>query len=147
VIGQAGLVVLTHDKHTRGRRRRSVPASARRRGGHRRANDHLRNHGFLHDRGDVWRLSPAFDLNPDPAPGPKYLSTAIDDADDAASVTSALGVADYFRLFPTQARRVLRHVATVVEGWRTTAARHQLTPSEIATMEPAFAGLAQVDDV
>lgn len=31
--------------------------------------DHLRNHGFLHQRADVWRLAPAFDLNPNPAPG------------------------------------------------------------------------------
>jgi serine/threonine-protein kinase HipA len=31
--------------------------------GHR--DDHLRNHGFLHD-GAGWRLAPAFDLNPIP---------------------------------------------------------------------------------
>ena len=29
--------------------------------------DHLRNHGFLADRG-AWRLSPAFDVNPSPDP-------------------------------------------------------------------------------
>lgn len=40
--------------------------------------DHLRNHGFLHERGDSWMPSPAFDLNPDPHPGSKDLSTAID---------------------------------------------------------------------
>ena len=28
--------------------------------------DHLRNHGFLYDRDDKWRLSPAYDLNPVP---------------------------------------------------------------------------------
>src|SRR5580692_9786266 len=28
--------------------------------------DHLRNHGFLHERGDSWMLSPALDLNPNP---------------------------------------------------------------------------------
>jgi serine/threonine-protein kinase HipA len=27
--------------------------------------DHLPNHGFLHERGDSWTLSSAFDLNPD----------------------------------------------------------------------------------
>ena len=32
--------------------------------------DHLRNHGFLHERGESWILSPAFDLNPSPSPGP-----------------------------------------------------------------------------
>ncbi len=28
--------------------------------------DHLRNHGFLYDRNDKWRLSPVYDLNPVP---------------------------------------------------------------------------------
>jgi serine/threonine-protein kinase HipA len=37
--------------------------------------DHLRNHGFLHERAESWELSPAFDLNPNPAPGPKPGST------------------------------------------------------------------------
>ncbi len=109
--------------------------------------DHLRNHGFLHERGDVWRLSPAFDLNPNPAPGPTYLSTPIDDTDDPATPSSALAVAEYFRLDATAARAVLHSVADAVGGWRSTAARHGLTPSEIAAMEPAFAGLAAVADL
>ncbi len=100
--------------------------------------DHLRNHGFLHQRGDAWRLSPAFDLNPDPAPGPKYLATAIDGGDDRASLAAALAVAGHFRLPDAQARSIVRQVAAAVSGWRTTAGRHQLTPSEIAAMEPAF---------
>jgi serine/threonine-protein kinase HipA len=28
--------------------------------------DHLRNHGFLHEHRALWRLSPAFDINPLP---------------------------------------------------------------------------------
>lgn len=109
--------------------------------------DHLRNHGFLHQRGDAWRLSPAFDLNPDPAPGPKYLATAIDGGDDRASLAAALAVAGYFRLPDAQARSIVRQVAAAVSGWRTTAGRHQLTPSEIAAMEPAFASLADAADM
>ena len=30
--------------------------------------DHLRNHGFLHEGGDSWRLSPVFDVNPNQGP-------------------------------------------------------------------------------
>ncbi|MBI3687145.1 MAG: type II toxin-antitoxin system HipA family toxin [Actinobacteria bacterium] len=100
--------------------------------------DHLRNHGFLHERGDVWRLAPAFDLNPNPAPGPKYLSTAIDDISDTASLASALAVAEHFRLSDTQARAALREVGVAVSGWREVAGQHGLTPSEIAAMESAF---------
>jgi serine/threonine-protein kinase HipA len=109
--------------------------------------DHLRNHGFLHQWADVWRLSPAFDLNPNPEPGPKFLSTSIDGGDDAASIASALGVADYFGLTPARARDVLAEVAAAVAEWRTVAAVYQLSPSEMRRMEPAFAALQEVPDV
>ncbi len=101
--------------------------------------DHLRNHGFLHERGDVWRLAPAFDLNPNPAPGPKYLSTSIDGGDAAASLAGALAVAGYFRLSESQARATLWDVTTAVNRWRDVAGFHGLAPAEIAAMEPAFA--------
>jgi serine/threonine-protein kinase HipA len=104
--------------------------------------DHLRNHGFLHERGDVWRLAPAFDLNPNPEPGPKYLSTAIDATDDTASLASAIAVAEFFRLPDAQARATSRDVAAAVSRWRDVAGSHQLSPTEITSMEPAFAALA-----
>jgi serine/threonine-protein kinase HipA len=105
--------------------------------------DHLRNHGFLHERGDVWRLAPAFDLNPDPAQGIKYLSTAIDTADDAADLDTVLAVADFFRLDDARARKTLAEVVDAVTHWRQVAGFHGLTPSEQADMEPAFAALAR----
>ena len=37
--------------------------------------DHLRNHGFLADRGS-WALSPVFDVNPQPDPQPVDPETA-----------------------------------------------------------------------
>ncbi|MDQ2709202.1 MAG: type II toxin-antitoxin system HipA family toxin [Actinomycetota bacterium] len=108
--------------------------------------DHLRNHGFLHARGDVWRLAPAFDLNPNPVAGPKYLSTAIDDSDDTASVRAALAVAGFFRLSDEQAAMILGQVSVAVSQWRVVAGRHQLNQAEIAAMEPAFAALDDVTD-
>ena len=107
--------------------------------------DHLRNHGFLHVHNDVWRLAPAFDLNPDPAPGPTFLSTAIDTADDAASISAAVKVAEFFRLDHDQARATLREVASAVSQWRTVAGQNQLTPAEITAMEPAFDALGTLN--
>lgn len=106
--------------------------------------DHLRNHGFLHVRGDVWRLAPAFDLNPDPSPGTTFLSTAIDEADDTADLATALAVADYFRLTDAEALTVLDEVAGSVSQWRKVARSHDLSDREVAQMEPAFAALAAV---
>ena len=100
--------------------------------------DHLRNHGFLHVRGDAWTLSPAFDLNPNPEPGTKYLSTAIDEADTRASVDTLLGVSDYFRLEQDGALAVLAEVVGAVACWRKVAGALDLSPREIEEMEPAF---------
>jgi serine/threonine-protein kinase HipA len=100
--------------------------------------DHLRNHGFLHGRGGSWSLSPAFDLNPNPAQGPKHLSTAINDSDTTASVDTLLGVAGAFRLDTGAALDVLAEVTQAVAGWRDVAAACGLPEEDIEAMEPAF---------
>ena len=100
--------------------------------------DHLRNHGFLHERGDSWMLSPAFDLNPNPQLGSKDLSTAIDYADTRASVDTLMSVAAYFRLDPSDALEVLAKVTRAVARWRAVAKSHGLLQQDLDTMEPAF---------
>jgi serine/threonine-protein kinase HipA len=98
--------------------------------------DHLRNHGFLHERGDSWILSPAFDLNPQP--GSEDLSTAIDYTDTRASVDTLMSVADYFRLEASAALEVLAEVTRAVTRWRTVAKFHGLLQQDLNAMEPAF---------
>lgn len=108
--------------------------------------DHLRNHGFLHSGGTSWSLAPAFDLNPQPEPGPKQLSTFIDTADDSATVSLVMSVAPFFRLSAMQARRTLGQVAAAVNDWRHVAAQW-LAPREIDEMAPAFAELDAVPTI
>ena len=61
--------------------------------------DHLRNHGFLYDGPEGWRLAPAYDLNPTPTDiKPRVLATAIDLEDGSASLDLAMRVAEYFEL-------------------------------------------------
>jgi serine/threonine-protein kinase HipA len=100
--------------------------------------DHLRNHGFLHERGDSWRLSPAFDLNPNPQPGSKDLSTAIDYTDTRASIDTLMSVADYFRLDAGDALDVLAKVTRAAARWPIVAKSHGLTQHDLDVMEPAF---------
>jgi serine/threonine-protein kinase HipA len=100
--------------------------------------DHLRNHGFLHARAESWALSPAFDLNPNPAPGPKELSTAIDFYDAHASIDTLMGVSEYFRLNAREAADVLAQVTGAVGHWRATATSYGLKRAEINAMAPAF---------
>lgn len=100
--------------------------------------DHLRNHGFLNTGASTWALSPAFDLNPNPAPGIKHLSTAIDAHDTTASVQLLMTVAGLFRLTDVAAAHVLAEVSAATAQWRAVAAGHGITESEITNMAPAF---------
>jgi len=99
--------------------------------------DHLRNHAFIHLDGEAWSLSPAFDINPNPSPGQKDLSTAIND-DTRADLSDLLGVAGLFRLGTDRSLAVLREVHASVRQWQQVAARNGLSKSAVAKMAPAF---------
>jgi serine/threonine-protein kinase HipA len=101
--------------------------------------DHLRNHGFLYQGQEGWRLSPAYDLNPVPADiKPRILTTAINEEDSTASLALAMEVAPYFELESGQARGIAAQVGKAVGKWREEAGRHGLTKAEIERMASAF---------
>jgi serine/threonine-protein kinase HipA len=101
--------------------------------------DHLRNHGFLYDGSDGWRLSPAYDLNPVPTDiKPRILTTAINEDDSTAALPLAMSVAKYFELDTAKAREIAKQVGKAVSKWRNEAARHGITKNEIDRMASAF---------
>jgi serine/threonine-protein kinase HipA len=100
--------------------------------------DHLRNHGFLRTSTAGWSLSPAFDLNPNPQAGPKYLSTAIDYDSTAARVETLMAVAESFRLNSEDATRELREVQDATSQWRRVAHDQGLQSAAVQEMAPAF---------
>lgn len=103
--------------------------------------DHLRNHAFLHVHADIWELSPAFDLNPNPQAGARHLSTAIDD-NTLADVDDLLATAGLYRLSGSEALGIVRQVRDAVSTWRRVATRNGLSVTDCAAMEPAFANPA-----
>ena len=102
--------------------------------------DHLRNHGFLYDtakRG--WRLSPAYDLNPVPRDvKPPFLSTFIDEKDNAASFDLVLSTAEYYGLTAADVRQIVQETVTAVSGWRKAAAKLGMSRRETDRMASAF---------
>jgi serine/threonine-protein kinase HipA len=101
--------------------------------------DHLRNHGFLHDGEAGWRLSPAYDLNPVPVDiKPRMMSTAINEDDGTASLDLALDVAGYFEMSDAEAARTINDVGAAVGRWRQTASRYGVPKAEIDRMASAF---------
>jgi len=97
--------------------------------------DHLRNHGFLlTEKG--WRLSPAYDLNPDPQG--TGLSLNISEIDNALSLDLAREVAPYFRVASDVANEIIDQVRDSVSRWRTVATQLGLKRSEQNQMQGAF---------
>jgi serine/threonine-protein kinase HipA len=101
--------------------------------------DHLRNHAFLYESQKGWRLSPAYDINPVPLDvRPRILSTAIDPADNRASIDLAFAAAEYFGLNKRQAKTIAAEVGAAVTHWREEAKNVDIAKSEIDRMATAF---------
>jgi serine/threonine-protein kinase HipA len=97
--------------------------------------DHLRNHGFILTK-QGWRLSPAYDINPNP-----YgvgLKLNISEEDNSLDFDLALSVAPYFRLTEKEAFGVIGNIRSVVSKWEATASKYQLSKSERDMMSSAF---------
>jgi|TARA_Y100000385_G_scaffold176416_1_gene182310 serine/threonine-protein kinase HipA len=97
--------------------------------------DHLRNHGFLFGEGG-WRLSPAYDLNPQPWTG--GLALNVDDASNACDLDLARSVGRYFRLSDNQQDVFINEVRGAVAGWDSLAEKMGIQRSEIERMRVAF---------
>lgn len=97
--------------------------------------DHLRNHGFLLGK-DGWRLSPAFDINPNIDKAEHVLN--INDIDNRPIMTNVLASAEYYELLPNQAEQIIGEVTKVVKDWRARAKAIGLPAAEIQLMENAF---------
>ena len=101
--------------------------------------DHLRNHGFIYQLHQGWRLAPVYDINPTPIHiRPKILTTAIDFEDNSASLNKAMSVIDQFRLTKDNALKIVDQVKQAVEQWRKVAKQFGLTKAECDYMASAF---------
>jgi serine/threonine-protein kinase HipA len=100
--------------------------------------DHLRNHGFLLDGANSkgWRLSPAFDINPDPDGDTLALNILPDD--NRMDLDIALSVCDHFRLKLEDAKAQMTRIQSVVSTWRKVAKRLRLPRQEQEAMAHAF---------
>ena len=97
--------------------------------------DHLRNHGFLlTDNG--WRLSPAYDINPN-----EYgsgLSLNISEKDNSLDLELALSVAEYFRVKNKRGNEIIEQVKNAVSDWRNIAKGMGISKREQDRISKAF---------
>jgi len=102
--------------------------------------DHLQNIGFLYSGHNLWRLSPAFDLNPFPDKAAESKTWLSEDTGPITSVGQLMAQAFRFALSPVQAQAVLVEVLAAVVQWKEVAisADVGLQASEWAEFRPAF---------
>ena len=97
--------------------------------------DHLRNHGFLmEDNG--WRLSPAYDMNPNETGN--GLTLNISDMSNEQDIGLVMDSAPYFRLKEEHASRILKKMKSEIRNWRSVAKNMGIPSAEIERTIRAF---------
>jgi serine/threonine-protein kinase HipA len=102
--------------------------------------DHLQNHGFLYVGNGLWRLAPAFDINPFPDKDPELKLWLTEESGPVDSIASVLDVAPRFHLSRAKAIQILGEVVTAVRGWKRIAKSSSvgMSAADISDFEPAF---------
>ncbi|HEY5847011.1 MAG TPA: HipA domain-containing protein [Microlunatus sp.] len=98
--------------------------------------DHLRNHGLLR-QGSGWRLSPAFDINPNPNVN-ELRSTTIGGAAPNAEIDALMTYAPNFGLDRSTAGRTLDEVRHAARSWRNLAAANGVPASHLGRFADTF---------
>jgi len=100
--------------------------------------DHLHNHGFLHVERGLWRLAPAFDLNPFPERVRELKTWVSADTGPEATIEALRSVTTYFRIPATRAKTILREVVDAVATWRAAGRKLGMTELELEAFADAF---------
>jgi len=100
--------------------------------------DHLHNHGFLHQGNGQWRLAPAFDINPFPDKARELKTWPSEETGPGATVDAVMSVAPYFRIEKSEAVRILKGVERAVAQWRTVGKKLGMSPAELDMFADAF---------
>jgi serine/threonine-protein kinase HipA len=102
--------------------------------------DHLQNHGFLHVEHGLWRLAPAFDINPFPDKDRESKTWLSEQDGPITDVQMLMARASYFALDELRALAILRQVHAAVAKWRQIALSPEvgLRSGELDDFAPAF---------
>jgi len=97
--------------------------------------DHLRNHGFIL-MPNGWRLSPAFDINPNIDKAEHALN--LDIGDNRANLESVITTAQYYELTQDQAVQIVSEILSVTRTWEAVAKNLAISRGDIELMRAAF---------
>jgi len=98
--------------------------------------DHLRNHGFILSK-NGWRLSPAYDMNPNPAGD--GLALNVSENDKSIDINLALSTHKFYQLEKDEAEKNVSEICLAISrNWEKIASKHGISRSMIELMRPAF---------
>ncbi|WP_242671923.1 type II toxin-antitoxin system HipA family toxin [Stutzerimonas kirkiae] len=98
--------------------------------------DHLKNHGFLHQGHDQYRLAPAFDLLPHPEQTDE-LALIVGTQGRAATFENALSQCERFGLSKVQASQIIEEVMAVTTHAASYFQEAGLSPVEVGILSAA----------
>lgn len=104
--------------------------------------DHLRNHGFVHENG-VWRLSPLYDVLPIPArhtTAEFSMSLNLGMEGTTATLSNIYSRHERFNLSREQAARIIGEVAEAVSGWEKILKACGVNRSDLEAVRWSFEG-------
>jgi serine/threonine-protein kinase HipA len=97
--------------------------------------DHLRNHGFiLTNQG--WRLSPAYDMNPNEMGN--GLTLNISENSNEQDISVVMHTAIYYQVKVDTANKILEEMQKEIANWRVIAKKFGISNSEIELTKRAF---------
>jgi serine/threonine-protein kinase HipA len=97
--------------------------------------DHMRNHGFIL-ASEGWRLSPAYDMNPNEMGN--GLTLNISENSNAQEISLALETASLYQLKKENAEAILHEMQHQISNWRNVAKKFGISNSEIDQTKRAF---------
>ena len=102
--------------------------------------DHMRNLAFLRAP-EGWRLSPVFDVNPDPEIGHPRATAIMGEAMRARELDSLISAAPYFGISAAGAADTIGQIMQATADWRDVADRNGIPEEQMRRFVPAFDGL------
>ncbi|MCF8200198.1 MAG: HipA domain-containing protein [Sulfuritalea sp.] len=79
--------------------------------------DHVKNHGVLHTGGNLYELSPAFDMVPQ-LTNLGYMGMAITEGSETPHLDAVREAANHFGMSKTAANETIQRISQVVAGWK-----------------------------
>jgi serine/threonine-protein kinase HipA len=99
--------------------------------------DHLRNHGLTLS-GSGWRLSPVFDVNPNPESTSVRETSVFGETQREAALLAAIGNAETFGLSHDLAAAIAKEVTAAVRSWNKYAAAAKIPRAEQSRFQQVF---------